>query len=89
MYPQREFSRAIRTTKATSTSPIAGLPVRGVGPSSASEAAMPAQDRVRGDQAMATQRAGQSPDEGGEHGPVGPVHVRSWVGAAQHGDLVA
>ena len=28
MYPQREFSRAIRTTKATSTSPIAGLPVR-------------------------------------------------------------
>ena len=28
MYPQREFSRAIRTTKATSTSSIAGLPVR-------------------------------------------------------------
>ena len=63
-------------------------PVR-VGPSSADEAAMPAQDRVRGDQAMATQCSGQPPDEGGEHGPVRPVHARSWVGAAQDGDLVA
>ena len=50
---------------------------------------MPAQDRVRGDQAMATQCAGQPPDERGEHGPVRPVQARSWVGAAQHGDLVA
>ena len=50
---------------------------------------MPAQDRVRGDQAMATQRSGQPPDEGGEHGPVRPVQAWSWVGAAQHGDLVA
>jgi len=33
--------------------------------------------------------AGQTPDEGGEHGPVGPVHARSWVDAAQDGDLVA
>ena len=24
-----------------------------------------------------------------EHGPVGPVHARSWVGAAQDGDFVA
>ena len=40
----------------------------GVGPSSADEAAMPAQDRVRGDQAVATQRPGQPPDERGEHG---------------------
>ena len=63
-------------------------PVR-VGPPSAHEAAMPAQDRVRGDQAMAAQRAGQPPDEGGEHGPVRPVQARSRVGAAQHGDLVA
>ena len=63
-------------------------PVR-VGPSSADEAAMPAQDRVRGDQAMATQRSGQPPDEGGEHGPVRPVQAWSWVGAAQDGDLVA
>ena len=59
-----------------------------VGPSSAHEAAMPAQDRVRGDQAMATHCAGQLPDEGGEHGPVRPVQAWSWVGAAQHGDLV-
>ena len=50
---------------------------------------MPAQDRVRGDQAMATQRSGQPPDEGGEHGPVGPVHARSWVGAVQDGHFVA
>ena len=50
---------------------------------------MPAQDRVRGDQAMATQCSGQPPDEGGEHGPVRPVQARSWVGAAQDGDLVA
>ena len=63
-------------------------PVR-VGPSSADEAAMPAQDRVRGDQAMATQCSGQPPDERGEHGPVRPVQAWSWVGAAQDGDLVA
>ena len=50
---------------------------------------MPAQDRVRSDQAMATQRSGQPPHESGEHGPVRPVHARTWVGAAQHGDLVA
>ena len=37
----------------------------GVGPSSADEAAMPSQDRVRGDQAMAAQCAGQPTDEGG------------------------
>ena len=60
----------------------------GVGPSSANEAAMPAQDRVRGDHAVATQCAGQPPDESGEHGPVRPVHARSWVGPAQDGDLV-
>ena len=49
---------------------------------------MPAQDRVRGDQAMATQRAWQPPYEGGEHGPVGPIQAWSRVGAAQDGDLV-
>jgi hypothetical protein len=50
---------------------------------------MPAQDRGRGDQAVATQRPRQSPDEGGEHSPVCPVRSRSWVRAAQDGDLVA
>ena len=49
----------------------------GVGPPSPNEAAMPAQDRVRGDQAMATQRPGQTPHEGGEHGPVGPIQAWS------------
>ena len=50
---------------------------------------MPAQDRVRSDQAMATQCSGQPPDERGEHGPVRPIQARSWVGPAQDGDLVA
>ena len=50
---------------------------------------MPAQDRVRGDQAVATQCLGQPPHEGGEHGPVGPIQAWSWVGAAQDGDFVA
>ena len=49
---------------------------------------MPAQDRVRGDQAMAAQRSGQPPDERGEHGPIRPLQARSGVGAAQHGDLM-
>ena len=49
---------------------------------------MPAQDRVRGDQAMAPQRAGQPPDERGEDGSVCPVQAGSGVGAAEHGDLV-
>jgi hypothetical protein len=60
----------------------------GAGPSSADEAAMPAQDRVRGDQAMGPQRSRQPLTERGEHGPVRPVHAWAWVGAAQDGDLV-
>jgi hypothetical protein len=38
---------------------------------------------------MATQRSGQPLHEGGEYGPVRPVHVWSWFGAAQDGDFVA
>ena len=38
---------------------------------------------------MATQRPGQPPHERGEHGPIRPVHPRTWVAAAQDGDLVA
>jgi hypothetical protein len=49
---------------------------------------MPAQDRVGGDEAVATQCAGQPPHEGGEHGSVRPVQARRWVGAAQDGDFV-
>ena len=62
-------------------------PVR-VGPSSANETAMPAQDRVRSDHAAAPQCMGQPPHERGQHGPVRPVHMWSWVGAAQDGDFV-
>jgi hypothetical protein len=50
---------------------------------------MPAQDRVRGDQPMGSRCSGQLLDGGGEHGPVRPVQAWSWVGAAEHGDLVA
>ena len=50
---------------------------------------MPAQDGARGDQAMATQRSRQPPDERGEHGPVGPFHAGSGVGAAKYGEVVA
>ncbi len=49
---------------------------------------MPAQDRVRSDQAMPTQRSGQPLHERGEDGSVRPVHARSWVGTAQDGDFV-
>jgi hypothetical protein len=63
-------------------------PVR-VGPSSAHEAAIPTQDRVRSNRAMPTQRSGQPPYKHGEQGSVRPVHTRPWVGAAQHGDLMA
>jgi hypothetical protein len=60
----------------------------GVGPSSADEAAMPAQDRVRPDQTMGSQCSGQPSDERGEHGSVRPVQAWPGVGAAQDGDLV-
>jgi hypothetical protein len=63
-------------------------PLVQVGPLLAHQAAMPAQDRVGGDQAMAVQRSGQPPDERGEHGPVRPLQAQSGVGAAQHGDLM-
>ena len=49
---------------------------------------MPAQDGARGDQAMATQRSRQPPDERGEHGPVRPLQAGSEGGVAQHRDLV-
>ena len=62
-------------------------PVR-LGPLAAHEAAMPTQDGARSDQTMATQAAGMPPDEGGEHGPVGPVHTWSRVGSAEDSDLM-
>ena len=49
---------------------------------------MPAQDRIRGDQAMAAQCSRQPPEQGGENSPVRPAQAWSWVAAAQYGDLV-
>jgi hypothetical protein len=37
---------------------------------------------------MATQAAGKPPDEGGEHGPVRPVHTWSRVGSPEDSDLM-
>jgi hypothetical protein len=50
---------------------------------------VPAQDGVRGDQAMAPKCSGQPPDQGGEDYPVRPVQMRSRVGAAEHADLMS
>ncbi len=61
----------------------------GIGRSLADEAAMPAQDRVGCDQAMATQCSGQPPHQGGEDRSVRPVHAWPWGRAAQDGDFVA
>ena len=60
-----------------------------IGPSSADETAMRAQDRVRGDQAMAPQCPRQPPHERGEQRAVRPVQAWPCVGAAQDGDFVA
>ncbi len=49
---------------------------------------MPTQDGAWGDQAVAPKCSGQPPDQGGEHGPVGPVQAWSRVGASEHRDLV-
>jgi hypothetical protein len=38
---------------------------------------------------MATKRSEQPLDEGGEHGPVCPVHAGSWVRATEHRDLMS
>ena len=60
-----------------------------VGPFLGHQAAVPAQDRGRGDQAVPAQRRGQALDECGEQGAVGPVQARLGVGSAEYGDLVA
>ena len=63
-------------------------PVR-IGPPPAYEAAVPAQDGARGDQAVATQALGQPPGEGGEDGSVRPVQAWSRGGAAEYGHFGA
>jgi hypothetical protein len=42
----------------------------------------------QGDQATATQRSRQAPDERNEHGSVPPLQAGSGPGASEHGDLV-
>jgi hypothetical protein len=62
-------------------------PVR-VGPLAGDQAAVPAQHSNQGDQPVHPQPCRQKPDQRGEGRPAGPVEPGSWVGAAQHGDLV-
>ena len=44
---------------------------------------MPAQDRIRSDQKMGSERSGQPPHERSEHGPVRPVQAWPWVDAGR------
>jgi hypothetical protein len=88
-YPQLGLSVAVRTINAAIALLIGGRPGVFGYQLLAHETAMPAQDGVRGDQAMALQCPRQSPDERGEHGPVRPLQAGSGVGAAQDRDLVA
>ena len=55
-----------------------------VGPLLGDQAAMPAQDRGRGDHAMPAQPRGQVSDECGEQGSVGPVEAGLGVGSAEY-----
>jgi len=60
-----------------------------VGPLLGHQAAVPAQDGGRGDQAMSAYHRRKVSDQRGEQGPVGPVQARPRIGSAQYGDLVA
>jgi hypothetical protein len=84
IYPQRGFSRAIRTTKATSTSSIGAVRSGSVGPSSANEAAMPAQDRVgRRDGGDAVRGATAARGRRTRLGPPSPSAAVGWCGAGR------
>jgi|tagenome__1003787_1003787.scaffolds.fasta_scaffold17849966_1 hypothetical protein len=78
MNPQLELLICVRATTEFWTHPLL-----------AHQAAMPAQDGLWGDQAMAAQCSGQPPDEGGEHHTVRPVQAWTRTGTAEHGDLVS
>jgi hypothetical protein len=56
---------------------------------SGTHAAVLAQDRGRGDQAMTAQHRGEASDQRGEQGSVGPVQAGLGVGSLQYCDLVA
>jgi hypothetical protein len=53
------------------------------------QAAMPAQNRARRDQAMPAQHRWQGPDLRGEHRSIHSVQARFRIGSAQHRDFVA
>ena len=77
------------TDRATAAALIAAVASEPVPVSHvAYEMAVPAQNGVRSDQAVAPKCSGQPPDQGGEHGTVRPVQAWSRVGAAEHRDFM-
>ena len=78
---------AIRSTSSAMTSSVDGR----AGSDTSISCARGGGARSRscsGNRAVALQPCRQAPDEGGEDGPVGPVQAWSWVGTAEHGDLM-
>ena len=61
----------------------------GIGPFSGDQAAVPGQQRRRGDDAMPTQVAGEQAGQSGQNCPLRPTGSRSADAAAQHSDFVA
>jgi hypothetical protein len=59
-----------------------------VRPAARDQPPMPVQHRGRGDQPVRPQRPWQQPDQGGEHGAIGPIQPRLRVPATQDGVLV-
>jgi hypothetical protein len=77
------------TDRATAAALIAAVASEPVPVSHvAYEMAVPAQNGVRSDQAVAPKCSGQPPDQGGEHGTIRPVQAWSRVGAAEHRDFM-
>ena len=95
-YPHSGFSRASRRTSAPdvpASSRAAGFGIHGPRrPAAADDVAVPAQDRVRGDQQPQTvaARFGYHAKQGCEQGPVRPVQLRAArLLALEDRDLVA
>jgi hypothetical protein len=86
-----------RTRSPGQPKPIASNAVRSVGPAVlvrvgpllGDQAAVPAQQRGRGDDAVIAQARRKASDQGGEHGSVGPAQTGASAGSAEYRDFVA
>ncbi len=95
-YPHPGFSRASRRTRAVmfpaGHRPASPAPLGSGGPAAPDDVAVPAQDRVRGDQQPhpLAPRSRYHAEQGREQGPVRPVHGRAArIPPLQDGELVA